>query len=224
MMASWIEWAMASCWAGIRTEPLTEESSSQPEWFPTSLDGHGAGQSQPSWTSLGKQFRRLDPRPNILQETLKHETILAVPYLSSPQCLRRIWGCGYCCGGNPLSLHFHPGPRQSWSSSHICVGPTQDPDEACSSPGPEMSEGAHECRHPPAQQRSPGRPPWVLNGVELHLNSPIRLYLMQIVGCGLNNSHWVKKKKTTTQKTFLTHFFPFPHMLHFPKAQTSSWI
>lgn len=139
-MASWVQWNMESCWVGIRSwASLTEESNSQPAWFPASLDGHSTVRSQQSRTSLDKQFCRLDPRPNILQGTLKHETILASPYLSSPQHLHRIWGCGYYCGGNPLSLHFHPGPRQSWSSFHICVGPTQDPNEACSSPGPEMS-------------------------------------------------------------------------------------
>lgn len=141
--------------------------------------------------SLGKQFRRLDPTPNILQETLKHETILAFPYLSSPHHLRRIWGCGCYCGGNPLSLHFHPGPRQSWSSFRICVGPTQDPNEACSSPGPEMLARSTWMLATP----STAVVSWQTSlGFELHriaLKQPHYLYLMQIVDCSHHNIHWV---------------------------------
>lgn len=66
--------------------------------------------------------------------------------------------------------------------------------------------GAHECWHLPALQWSPGKPPSVLNCIELHLNSPNRLYLMQIVDCGQNNSHWVKK---TTTKDFPNSVFHF---------------
>lgn len=116
--------------------PLTEEASSQ---LPSPLNGPSTIQSQRSWTSLGMPFQSLDPGPNILQETLKHETILDFSYLSSPQHLHLIWGCGYYCGGNLLSLHFHPGPRQSWSSARIYVGPARGPNEVCSSPSPAMS-------------------------------------------------------------------------------------
>lgn len=71
-----------------------------------------------------------------LHKPWDYKSLIVLTNLFSPRSQPQIWGCGCCCVGNPLNLHFHPEPQQSWSFSHTCVGPSQGPDAACSSPDP----------------------------------------------------------------------------------------
>lgn len=80
-----------------------------------------------------------------LHKPWEYKSVIVLTNLFSPRSQPQIWGCGCCCAGNPLNLHFHPEPQQSWSFSHTCVGPSQDPDAACSSPDPAAEWRAHRC-------------------------------------------------------------------------------
>lgn len=185
-MASYIQRDVESYWAGIRSlasDCRVHSYLIEGTQYCLELTISGF-----FWCTI-LQFRPHTKYPMRKLETWNN----AFPYLSSPQHLHLISGCGYYCGGNLLSLRFHPGLQQSWSSFHICVGPYPDPNDVCSSPSPERparSTWMLACSHLCIRLWSPAS---ILNGTQLHLNSRIPLYRMPILDLGHKKFSWIKK-------------------------------